>query len=278
MSHDGELDLTEALLGAAGQFMMYFFVSLLIGAVAGLMISMVFKYLDLHTIPWIEIGLFLLASYFPFVLCERIGCSGILAILIEAIVMRNYAFFSMSPWGQVTVEYGVEMVGNISENFIFAYVGISVPIMISNVKFSLVLIGCVALVVSRAISVFIVAFFVNKCRKRNKIPFSHQVVMTYGGLRGAVAFYLALEIHSEYSSLIITTTISLIVFSVVGLGATTTPLLILLSKWYPEDNIFLTDTPLAGEGDEEKIDNDNLSMGVITRIEQWDLNYAQKYL
>lgn len=53
--------------------------------------------------------------------------------------------------------------GNISENFIFAYVGISVPIMLENVKFSLVLLGCVALVVSRAVSVFSVSLCVNAC-------------------------------------------------------------------------------------------------------------------
>lgn len=119
--------------------------------------------------------------------------------------------------------------GNIFENFIFAYVGISVPILLENVKLPLVLIGCAALLISRATSVFIVSFFVNLCKKR-PIPFSHQIVLTYGGLRGAVAFYLALQVHSEYSSLIITTSICLILFTVVILGSTTTPLLILLNK------------------------------------------------
>jgi len=78
---------------------MYFFVSLLIGAVSGILFSVIFKVFDLHTIPWIEIGLFTLCSYFPFVLAEQVGCSGILAILILAIVMRNYAYYSMSPFG-----------------------------------------------------------------------------------------------------------------------------------------------------------------------------------
>lgn len=64
-----------------------------------------------------------------------------------------------------------------------------------------------------------------------------------------MAFYLALEIHSESASLIITTTICMIIFSVVGLGMTTTPLLILLNKWFPQDKIFQTDTPLA-EGED----------------------------
>jgi NhaP-type Na+/H+ or K+/H+ antiporter len=96
---EGEINYTHAAIGAFGQFMMYFFGSLLVGLVAGLLISLLFKYLDLHTIPWIEIGTFIICAYIPFVISERIGVSGILAILIEAIVLRNYAFFSMSPWG-----------------------------------------------------------------------------------------------------------------------------------------------------------------------------------
>ena len=137
----------------------------------------------------------------------------------------------------MTIEYGIEMIGNISENFIFAYVGISVPIMINDMKVDLILLGIVSLVTSRAISIFSVSLVVNYFRKI-PIPFSHQIVMTYGGLRGAVAFYLALGLHGEMSQITITTTICLIVFSVVGLGATTTPLLILLDKIYPEDHIF----------------------------------------
>lgn len=44
-----------------------------------------------------------------------------------------------------------------SENFIFAYVGISVPLMINDVSISYVLIGIVALIVSRFLSVVIIS-------------------------------------------------------------------------------------------------------------------------
>lgn len=183
----------------------------------------------------------------------------------------------------MTVEYGIECIGNIFENFIFAYVGISVPILLENVKFSLVLLGCIALVISRAISVFSVSLLVNSCKKV-PIPFSHQIVMTYGGLRGAVAFYLALQVHNEYSSLILTTTISIILFTVVLLGSTTTPLLIFLNKMFPEDEIFCLEQPLAdhqdGNDDDDPMNQraERMSIGMITKIEQWDMNIAQKFL
>ena len=76
----------------------------------------------------------------------------------------------------------METIGNLSENFVFAYVGISAPIMLQEVKFSLVFIGIIALLVSRGVSIFVVSILVNRFRK-TPIPFSHQVVMTYGGLR-----------------------------------------------------------------------------------------------
>lgn len=73
--------------------------------------------------------------------------------------------------------------------------------------------------------------FFNLAKK--KLPISYTLVMTWGGLRGAVAFYLALKMNSEYKNLIITTTISLIVFTIIGLGSTTKPVIALLVKWFP---------------------------------------------
>lgn len=96
----------------------------------------------------------MILSYLPYVFSEGVYLSGILAIFISAIFMRNYAFHSLSPIGQVTVESMIEMACNISESFVFAYMGLSVPLTIHNVNFELVGIGVIALLVSRTVSVF----------------------------------------------------------------------------------------------------------------------------
>ena len=55
--------------------------------------------------------------------------------------------------------------------------------------------------------------------------------MTYGGLRGAVAFYLALRLdNNELKNVIVTMTIILILFTVIGMGSTTTPVLKFLNR------------------------------------------------
>lgn len=146
-----------------------------------------------------------------------------------------------------------------SENFIFAYLGISVPLMINDVDIYYVLVGCVALVVSRFVSVVVIALFVNPF-KAEKIPFSHQLVMTMGGLRGAVAFYLALNVSSEYKHLIITTTISIILFTIIGMGSATPFFLKWLDKTCPEDEIIKKDEEEEASllnNDENRNDNDD---------------------
>jgi NhaP-type Na+/H+ or K+/H+ antiporter len=62
--------------------MIYFFVSILIGAVWSFIISYLYTVLELNTVPWIEIGFFILTSYFPYIFSEALGYSGILSILI----------------------------------------------------------------------------------------------------------------------------------------------------------------------------------------------------
>lgn len=103
-----EPELLSTFIFALEKFLIYFFVSLLIGAIWSMMISYLYTILNLNTVPWIEIGFFILTSYIPYILSEAVGCSGILSILICGLLMRNYAFFSLSPFGNVTIDFLTE--------------------------------------------------------------------------------------------------------------------------------------------------------------------------
>ena len=153
------------LLYGFGTFCFLFFFSLFLGLVCGILASYVFKVLDFNKIAWIEIGLFILASYFPYILAEGLECSGLLAILMNAIIMRNYCFHSLSPVAGISIEFLIEMACNISENFVFAYLGISVALMIEDSIPVLILIGLVALNVSRFLSIGITMLIINIFRK-----------------------------------------------------------------------------------------------------------------
>ena len=278
-----EPDYQQIIIDSLIHFFIFFFVSLLIGIIISILTSLLFVKLDLDLFPWLEIGLFLQLAYMPYIIAEAMELSGILAILAAGITMRNYAFYSLSPCGKITVEYLIETIGYTCENFCFAYLGISVPLMINYVNPYMVLIGCVALITSRFFSIASVALVLN-CIRKEKIPFSHQLVMTYGGLRGAVAFYLALNLKdSEYKDQLTTLTIVLILFTVVGLGSTTTCVLRILNKCCErdkilqavgedeDDKIFLLDDDLDGRSDVQ-------SEGLITRLESFDENFGKYYL
>ena len=119
-------------------FVIFFSMSLIIGFALALACSFIFVKLDLDLFPWLEIGLFLQCAYLPYIVAEALGYSGVLAILITGLAMRNYAFYSLSPWGQITIEYLIETIGYICENFVFAYLGMAFPMMISNLNTKLV--------------------------------------------------------------------------------------------------------------------------------------------
>ena len=156
-----EIQIHMELLTGAWRFCFLFFFSLFLGMLCGLIMSWIFKVLDIDKVAWIEIGLFILGSYFPYILAEGFECSGLLAILMNAIVMRNYCFHSLSPVAGISVEFLIELMCNISEGFVFAYLGISVALMIETSKLSVILVGLISLNASRFLSIWITMGIIN---------------------------------------------------------------------------------------------------------------------
>lgn len=64
----------------------------------------------------------------------------------------------------ISVEFLIEMACNMSENFVFAYLGISVALMVESSKISLILVGLTALNVSRFLSIWATMAIINLCR------------------------------------------------------------------------------------------------------------------
>ena len=100
--------------------------------------------------------------------------------------------------------------------------------------------------------------------------------MTIGGLRGAVAFYLALNLHTDYKDALITLTSVLIMMTVVGLGSITNCVLKVLNWIWPQDKIFEEKEDLLLDQQVERSESEQ-SAGVFTRLEYFDENFGQKY-
>jgi NhaP-type Na+/H+ or K+/H+ antiporter len=84
-------------------------------------------------------------------------------------------------------------------------------------------------VISRAFNIYPLAFIINLSRPRdNKIDMKMQHLMMFSGLRGAMAFALAIRnTSSQARCLILTTTSVVVITTVIGCGGATTKVI----KW-----------------------------------------------
>ncbi|KZV24146.1 sodium/hydrogen exchanger 6-like [Dorcoceras hygrometricum] len=188
-----------------------------------------FKYagLDIDNLQNLECCLFVLFPYFSYMLAEGLGLSGIVSILFTGIVMKHYSFSNLSDSSQKFVSAFFHLISSLAETFIFIYMGFDIAMEKHSwshfgfIFFSILFIG-----IARATNVFSCAYLVNLVRPAHrKIPMKHQKALWYSGLRGAMAFALALQsIHDlpdGHGQTIFTATTAIVVLTVLLIGGST---------------------------------------------------------
>ena len=84
-------------------------------------------------------------------------------------------------------------------------------------------------IVGRWTATFSLSALVNAGRdEESKIPRNHQMLMCHAGLRGAIAFALAINFPSHNMNLVVSTTMWIIIFTIFFMGGTTACMLKLL--------------------------------------------------
>ncbi|KAG6503454.1 hypothetical protein ZIOFF_035767 [Zingiber officinale] len=175
----------------------------------------------------LECCLFVLFPYFSYMLAEGFGLSGIVSILFTGIVMKHYTFSNLSENSQRFTASFFHLISSLAETFVFIYMGFDITMEehswshLGFIFFSIIFIG-----VARAANVFTCANLVNMVRPTNrKIPPKHQKALWYSGLRGAMAFALALQsVHDlpeAHGKTILTATTAIIVLTVILIGGST---------------------------------------------------------
>lgn len=150
-------------------------------------------------------------------------------MLFCSIILRHYAYDNLSPKSQRSTKYMFGILAQLSENFIFIYLGVTLATK-EGETYSAILIICTlfAILISRSASIFPISSIINLVVKKLKpyqmkpaIPFNYQVMLFWAGLRGAVSFALAMEVTSPNASLMRSTILIIVVITVVVLGGTT---------------------------------------------------------
>ncbi|RCV12183.1 hypothetical protein SETIT_2G249400v2 [Setaria italica] len=175
----------------------------------------------------LESCLFVLFPYFSYMLAEGIGLSGIVSILFTGIVMKRYTFSNLSEDSQRFTARFFHLLSSLAEAFVFIYMGFDIAMerqSWSHIGF--IFFSIIFILLARAANVFSCAYILNLARPPHcQIPRQYQQALWYSGLRGAMAFALALQsVHDlpdGHGETIFTATTSIVVLTVLLIGGST---------------------------------------------------------
>ena len=140
--------------------------------------------------------------------------------------MKNYVEGNISPKSHTTIKYAMKMLSSSSETIIFMFLGVNTIHDQHDWNTAFILLTILFCSLFRAIGVIVLTELANRFRL-HKLDHVEKFVMSYGGLRGAVAFALVLLIDPKKvprQPLFVTATISVVYFTVFFQGITIKPL------------------------------------------------------
>ncbi|XP_011378344.1 sodium/hydrogen exchanger 7 isoform X2 [Pteropus alecto] len=215
-----------AFFKSVGIFLGIFSGSFTMGAVTGVVTALVTKFTKLHCFPLLETALFFLMSWSTFLLAEACGFTGVVAVLFCGITQAHYTYNNLSVESRSRTKQLFEVLHFLAENFIFSYMGLALFTFQKHVFSPIFIIGAfVAIFLGRAAHIYPLSFFLNLGR-RHKIGWNFQQMMMFSGLRGAMAFALAIRDTASYArQMMFTTTLLIVFFTVWIVGGGTTPML-----------------------------------------------------
>ncbi len=194
-----------------------------IGAAVGLGTSMLIRHVD---DPMIEITLTTIAAYGSFVAADQLHYSGVIATVVAGMICGNFgARTGMSPSTRVAAEIFWEYIAFALNSIVFLLIGLEVRIDSIVSYWPAILIAYLVVTLGRALVIQTGWLLLGRTRER--FPWRWSVVLTWGGLRGALPMVLALSLPSSfpYRTLIVSMTFGVVIISILVHGLTMSPLL-----------------------------------------------------
>ncbi|OWZ32278.1 sodium/hydrogen exchanger 3 [Cryptococcus neoformans AD2-60a] len=232
LSHfHGEDIYLSSLFHGVGIFLFSFLISMALGVSFGLACSLGLKHSHLASYPHIESCIITLVAYTSYFFSNGIAMSGIVSLLFCGITLKHYAYHTMSRRTQRTTKYMFGVLAQLSENFIFIYLGLNLFTQDVQVfKPLFILVSAIAVMASRYAAVFPLSELINwvfhtRGQRAEEIPHSYQMMLFWAGLRGAVGVALAAGITGENADALRTTILVVVVLTVIVFGGTTSRML-----------------------------------------------------
>jgi monovalent cation:H+ antiporter, CPA1 family len=188
LAGDGTFSAAAAVL----QFVRLSVGGLALGLLAGLGLSLVTRRID---DPQVEISLTVLAAYGGYLLAEELGVSGILAVVGAGLVIGNYGRpRGMSERTQAAATSFWDAISFLLNSVIFLLIGVDLPLTSVLGRAGLVLAAFLIVTLARAVAVHGLLLLLRPFGRA--VNQRWQVLISWSGLRGAVAIALLLSLDN----------------------------------------------------------------------------------
>ncbi|XP_078279589.1 sodium/hydrogen exchanger 1 [Rhinoraja longicauda] len=218
------------------------FLSFFVVAIGGILVGTFFGILAAFTsrftsrIRVIEPLFVFLYSYMGYLCSELFHLSGIMALIACGAVMRPYVEANISHKSHTTIKYFLKMWSSVSETLIFIFLGVSTFAGTHEWNWTFVCCTVVFCLIGRVLGVLGMTLILNRFRVVKLTP-KDQFIISYGGLRGAIAFSLGYLLDAKFPrTMFLTAIITLIFFTVFVQGMTIRPLVELLAVKKKQDS------------------------------------------
>lgn len=230
--YDDSKNMIVQLSAPFAQFIILFVGSFLIGAISALIIGYILKKGKRSKTIKInnEISMMILCPWVSYLIAEGLKMSGIVSILINGVFLAQYVAPNLSQTSKKVMSAGYETVAWGAEAIVFLFIGIGmfgIDKPFEEIGAMGIISVCILMNIARLLNVVIISALCNLTRKKNKITWKFQLIMWIAGLRGAMAYALALESSVDFSTGKVMLVITLIyaLFSVLIIGSFFSPLI-----------------------------------------------------
>ena len=196
---------------------------ILIGLIIGVTIAYLIQFID---DPMVVITLTTVGAYLSFLIADYLNASGVMSTVAAGLVIGNQLLqIKLFPSVRLSTETFWEYIVFAFNSLIFLLMGFSINLETLVKVWPIVIIAYISMMLAR----FIITHFTWALFSKTYLsfPYKWNVVLGWGGIRGALSMVLALSIPNsfEYKDLIVALVFGVVLLTILVQGLTMAPLL-----------------------------------------------------
>ncbi|QSH41646.1 sodium:proton antiporter [Lentisphaerota bacterium ZTH] len=214
------------LIQGGVDFIIIFLGGLAVGAVIGFIMVEIILFAENDIM--VEVALSTVVAYAAFIIADKVfNTSGVMAALGAGVVINHYGMTRFTPKIREYMKQFWDFVAFVANSFIFLLLGFTEDFYLIDtnalsITLRHIMWGIIAIQLSRAVIVFGICPLLGLNKKEEKIDIRYQLIMFWGGLRGAVplALVFSLPPNLPHRLLIIEITLGVVAFTLFFQGTT----------------------------------------------------------